>query len=117
LFLQKGFNKDPLFASAQVLQICLGYDQNKHAIRRQLVLRTGARWIPNIYVVDDGRNTDGVLTLKHEFDPTYGPLKPSECRDTLKYFRRLYGRPVRLLTQEVREDRQGNPIGGPVPYV
>lgn len=100
----------------QVLQIILAYDKNKHAIRRQLVLRTGARWLPNIYIVDDGRHTDGVLTLKHEFDPTYGPLLQSECRDTLKFFRRLYGRSVRLLTMEVRTNRQGEPIGDPQPY-
>lgn len=100
----------------QVLQIIMGYDQNKHAIRRQLVLRTGARWLPNIYIVDDGRDTDGVLTLKHEFDPTYGPLLQSECKDTLKMFRRLYGRPVRLFTMEQRTNRQGEPIGPPQPY-
>jgi spore cortex formation protein SpoVR/YcgB (stage V sporulation) len=100
----------------QVLQIIMAYDKNKHAIRKQLVLRTGARWLPNIYVVDDGRHTDGVLTLRHDFDPTYGPLLQSECRDTLKFFRRLYGRPVRLLTMEVRTNRQGEPIGDPVPY-
>lgn len=100
----------------QVLQIIMGYDQNKHAIRRQLVRRTGARWLPNIYVVDDGRNTDGVLTLRHDFDPTYGPLLQSECRDTLKMFRRLYGRPVRLLTLEQRTNRQGEPVGNPEPF-
>lgn len=101
---------------AQVIQIILAYDQNKHAIRRQLVMRTGARWLPNIYIVDDGRDTDGVLTLKHDFDPTYGPLLQSECRDTLKFFRRLYGRPVRLLTMEVQTNRQGEPVGPPFPY-
>jgi hypothetical protein len=101
---------------AQVLMLVKSYDRNKHALRKQLVMRTGAHFLPNIYIEDDGRDTDGVLTLKHDFDLTWGPLLQSECRDTLKYFRRLYGRPVRLLTMEVAQDRQGNPVGDPYPY-
>jgi hypothetical protein len=101
---------------AQVLMLVKSFDRNKHAVRKQLVMRTGAHFLPNIYIEDDGRDTDGVLTLKHDFDPTWGPLLQSECRDTLKYFRRLYGRPVRLLTMEQAADRQGNPVGEPYPY-
>ena len=101
---------------AQVLQIVMGFDKNKHAIRQQLVQRTGAHWLPNIYVADDGRDTDGVLTLEHKYNPKYGQLKETECRDTLKYFRRLYGRPVRLMTFKQAVDRQGNPVGDPYPF-
>ena len=42
--------------------------------------------------------------MKHEFDENFGPLLQSECRDTLKFFRRLCGMPVRLLTMEQRTD-------------
>jgi len=101
---------------AQVLMLVKSFDRNKHAVRKQLVMRTGAHFLPNIYIEDDGRDTDGVLTLKHDFDPTWGPLLQSECRDTLKYFRRLLGKPVRLLTMEQASDRQGNPVGDPYPY-
>lgn len=101
---------------AQVLQIVKAYDTNKRMLQKQLVRRVGMQFIPNIYVVDDGRDTDHVLTLKHEFDAQWGPLLQSECRDTLKYFRRLWGKPVRLLTMEQRQDRQGNPVGDPFPY-
>lgn len=101
---------------AQVLQIVMAYDQDKHAMRRQMILRTGAYWIPAIYAVDDGRDADGVLTLRHSYNPTYGPLKQTECRDTLKMFRRIYGRPTRLLTMELHTDSQGNPVGEPQPY-
>jgi hypothetical protein len=101
---------------AQVLQIVMAFDQDKRGLQKQLVMRTGAHFLPNIYVEDDGRDTDGVLTLKHDFDPSWGPLLQSECRDTLKFFRRLFGRPVRLYTMEIAQDRQGRPIGDPFPY-
>jgi spore cortex formation protein SpoVR/YcgB (stage V sporulation) len=102
----------------QVLQIVRGYDANKRKLQIQMVRRAGMSFLPNIYVEDDGRATDQVLTLKHVFDPTWGPLLQSECRDTLKYFGRLYGigRKVRLLTMEIAQDRQGNPVGDPFPY-
>jgi spore cortex formation protein SpoVR/YcgB (stage V sporulation) len=105
----------------QVLQIVKAYDQNSRALQKMLVRRTGMQFVPNIYVSDDGRNTDNVLTLKHEFDPTWGPLLQSEARETLLYFGRLWklggrGAAVRLLTMEIKTDRQGNPVGAPFPY-
>jgi len=34
----------------------------------------------------------------------------------LKFLRRLYNGPVRLLTMEQRTNRQGEPVGDPAPY-
>jgi len=105
----------------QVLQIVKAFDRNKRMLQKMLIRRVGMQFVPNIYVVDDGRYTDNVLTLKHEYDANWGPLLQSEARDTLKYFGRLWalggrGKKVRLLTMEIRTDRQGNPIGDPFPY-
>jgi spore cortex formation protein SpoVR/YcgB (stage V sporulation) len=99
-----------------VLQIVGAFDANPHKARRQLVLRTAYHSKPSIWVVDTGRRSDGVWTLKHEFDENFGPLMQSEARDTLKYFRRLCCEPARLVTMEQRMDRNGRPSGPPVPY-
>lgn len=99
-----------------VLQIVMAFDADKHKARKQLVLRTGYNGVPNVKLLDTGRFTDGVWTLKHEYDETFGPLLQSECRDTLKYFRRLCNGSCRLLTWEIRTDWRGNPVGGPVPF-
>ena len=103
---------------SQVLQIARAYDRDKRMLQKQLVRRHGMSFMPNIYVADDGRNSDQVLTIKHEFDPEWGPLLQSECRDTLKYFGRLWGKgkKVRLMTMEQKADRQGNPVGLPFPF-
>jgi len=108
--------EETLQVIGQVLQIVGAYDTDKHMARKQIVLRTGYHSVPEIYLVDTGRFTDGTWTLKHEYDENFGPLLQSECRDTLKYFRRLCGRPVRLLTMEIRTDWRGNPVGDPVPF-
>lgn len=101
---------------ATVLQIVGAFDANPHKARRQLVMRTAYHSKPSIYIADTGRRSDGVWTLKHEFDPSFGPLMQSEARDTLKYFRRLCCEPVRLVTVEQRTDKFGRPSGPPVPY-
>ncbi|MBX9720809.1 MAG: hypothetical protein K2X81_05410, partial [Candidatus Obscuribacterales bacterium] len=99
-----------------VLQIIGSFDANPHKARRQLVLRTAYHSKPMIWLQDTGRRSDGVWTLKHEFDPNFGPLKQSEAKDTLKYMRRLTGEPIRLLTMDQKEDSQGRPIGPLMPY-
>lgn len=99
-----------------VLQIVGAFDANPHRARRQLVLRTAYHSKPMIWLMDTGRRSDGVWTLKHEFDENFGPLMQSEARDTLKYFRRLCCEPCRLITMEQRTDRMGRPSGPPAPY-
>jgi spore cortex formation protein SpoVR/YcgB (stage V sporulation) len=102
---------------AQVLQIVGAYDEDWHAMRRQLVQRTGYNSVPFIELVDTGRHTDGVWTLRHVYNPDFGPLLQSEARETLRYFRLLCGGPCRLLTMEQREDSTGRPLGDPAPFV
>jgi spore cortex formation protein SpoVR/YcgB (stage V sporulation) len=102
---------------AQVLQIVGAYDEDWHAMRKQLVMRTGYNSVPFIELVDTGRHTDGVWTLRHVYNPDFGPLLQSEARETLRYFRLLCGGPCRLLTMEQREDQFGRPIGNPAPFV
>lgn len=99
-----------------ILQIVAGFDQDKAKARQRLVLRTGYSQVPVIKVVDSGLYTDGSLTLLHHFDENFGPLLQSECKDTVRYVRRLWGRPVRLITKEVQTDRFGRPVGEPTPY-
>lgn len=96
-----------------VIQIVAAFDADKHKARKQLVLRTGYHWVPNIELVDTGRFGDNSWTLKHEWDENFGPLLQSECRDTLKFFWRLRGNasPVRLLTSEPKVEN-----GPPQPY-
>ena len=105
-----------LKSMATLIQIIASFDKNKHMMRKNIVMRTSMHGLPNIAIVDTGRFGDGSWTLKHEYDPTFGPLLQSEARDTLKYFRRLCGAPVRLLTMEVKTDDEGNPVGAPFPY-
>jgi stage V sporulation protein R len=99
-----------------VIQIVAAFDQNKHKARRMIAMRTAYHSLPNITIQDTGKLGDGSWTLKHEFDETFGPLLQSECRDTLKFYRRLCVAPVRLLTMEQRTDARGNPIGKPAPF-
>ena len=101
---------------ATALQIVGAFDANPHKARRQLVLRTAYHSKPQIWLMDTGRRTDGSWTLKHEYDPNFGPLKQGDAKLTLKYFRRLCGEPVRLITMEQKTDRSGRPSGPPVPY-
>jgi len=99
-----------------VIQIVAAFDQNKHKARRMIAMRTAYHSLPNITIQDTGKLGDGSWTLKHEFDETFGPLLQSECRDTLMFFRRLCGMPVRLLTMEQRTDARGRPSGPPMPF-
>jgi stage V sporulation protein R len=101
---------------ATVLQIVGAFDEDKSKARQMLVLRTGYSQVPVINVIDSGIYTDGSLTLRHEFDENFGPLLQSECKDTVRFVRRLWGRPVRLITKEIQVDRHGRPLGGPLPY-
>jgi stage V sporulation protein R len=89
-----------------VLQIVAAFDADKNKARKQLVLRTGYHWMPNIQLVDTGKFSDNLWTLKHEVDENFGPLMQSECKDTLKFFWRLRGTssPVRLLTLEPKKE-------------
>lgn len=101
---------------ATIIQIVAAFDQNKHKARRMLVMRTAYHNVPNISIQDTGKFGDGVWTLKHEYDENFGPLLQSEARLTLRYFRRLCGNPVRLLTMEPPTDPRGRAIGPPRPY-
>jgi len=114
-----GFPVSPetLQQMATVLQIVAGFDEDWHGMRKQLIQRTGYNSLPYIELVDTGRHTDGVWTLRHVYNPDFGPLLQSEARETIRYFRLLCGGPVRLLTMEVREDRFGRPMGDPVPFI
>jgi len=99
-----------------ILQIVASFDEDKAKARQMLVLRTGYSSVPVIHVVDSGLYTDGSMTLLHIFDENFGPLLQSECKDTVRYVRRLWGRPVRLITKEIETDRFGRPMGEPKPY-
>ncbi len=102
-----------------ILQLVAGYDADKAKFRNMFVLRTGRHSVPDIEVVDGGplsQDLSGTLTLRHVFDPTFGFLMQSECRDTVRFARRIWGRPTRLLTMEQAQDRWGRPIGQPRPF-
>jgi len=101
----------------QILQLVEAFDEDWHSLRQQLIRRTGYNSVPYIELVDTGRHTDGVWTLRHVFDSNFGPLLPSECRETIRHFRLLCGGPVRLITKEQREDAFGRPMGDPAPYI
>lgn len=101
---------------ATVIQIVAAFDQSKHKARRMLVMRTAYHSVPNITIQDTGKFGDGVWTLKHEYDENFGPLLQSEARLTLRYFRRLCGSSVRLLTMEPPTDPRGRPTGPPRPF-
>lgn len=102
-----------------VLQLVAAYDEDKKRFRNMMVVRTGYHSVPRIEVVDGGamsNDVSGTLTLRHVHDETFGFLLQSECKDTVRYARRLWGRPVRLITKEQQEDRWGRPIGEPRDY-
>ena len=102
-----------------VLQLIAAFDQDPKRFRSMMVLRTGRHSVPEIEVVDGGpqsQDMTGSLTLRHVFDPAFGFLLQSECRDTVRYAKRLWGRPVRLITMEQAQDKWGRPIGQPRPY-
>ena len=106
-----------LWQMLQIVQTVAAYDHDKHQFKRQMLLRTGLQALPNIKIVDTGRqNNSQQWTLRHEFDSDFGPLRQSYCRQTLRFFWRLCGDACRLLTMEVLTDAYGRPWGPPRPY-
>lgn len=105
---------------ATIIQIVASYDSDKKKFRKMMIMRTGYHSIPVIKIIDGGplslNDNTGTLSLYHVFDPDFGFLKQTECRDTVKFAVRLWGRPVRLITMEQKEDRFGRPVGQPLPY-
>lgn len=105
-----------LWQMLQIIQTVAAYDSDKNEFRRQMLLRTSLYALPNIKLVDTGReNNAGMWTLRHEFDADFGPLKEEHARQTLRYHWRFSG-PVRLLTMEILTDMYGRPWGPPRPY-
>lgn len=106
-----------LYQMMQIIQTVAAYDQDKDAFKRSMLLRTGLQALPNIKIVDTGRyNNAQMWTLRHEYDPDFGPLKQGYARDTLRFFWRLCGDKVRLITMEILTDSYGRPWGPPRPY-
>ncbi len=122
--MQQGFPPFPvpqqtLQVMGTILQLVAAYDEDKAKFRSMMIIRTGRHSIPDIEVVDGGplsQDLSGTLSMRHVFDPTFGFLLQSECRDTVRYARRIWGRPVRLLTMEQGQDRWGRPVGGARPF-
>jgi spore cortex formation protein SpoVR/YcgB (stage V sporulation) len=105
-----------LYQMLQIIQTVASYDADKDEFKRQMLLRTSLFALPNIKNVDTGReNKEGRWTLRHEYDPDFGPLKQGHARETLRFHWRFSG-PVRLLTMEILTDSYGRPWGPPRPY-
>jgi spore cortex formation protein SpoVR/YcgB (stage V sporulation) len=105
-----------LWQMLQIVQIIASYDEDKVEFLRQSLLHTSLQAVPNIKLVDTGReNRAGMWTLRHEYDPDFGPLKQGHARQTLRYYWRFSG-PIRLLTMELLTDGYGRPWGPPRPY-
>jgi hypothetical protein len=100
----------------QVIQTVAEWDADKHAFKRQMCLYTDLAFMPDIRTVDSGRfSKTGMYTLRHEYDPDFGPLAQSDARETVRRHWRASG-PVQLLTWEILEDSFGRPFGPPRPY-
>jgi spore cortex formation protein SpoVR/YcgB (stage V sporulation) len=100
----------------QIIQTVASWDADKHAFKRQMIMYTDMSFLPDIRIVDSGRfSKAGMYTLRHEYDPDFGPLAQSDARETLRRFWRLAG-PVQLLTWEILTDSFGRPVGPPRPY-
>lgn len=105
-----------LWQMLQIVQTVAAYDQDKHEFKRQMLLRTSLYAMPNIKLVDTGReNKLPYWTLRHEYDADFGPLRQSYARETLRFHWRFSG-PVRLVTMEILTDAYGRPWGPPRPY-
>lgn len=101
----------------QIIETVASWDQDKHAYKRQMLLYTDMSFVPNIRLVDTGRfSKTGMWTLRHEYDPDFGPLAQSDCRETLRRFWRFAGQPCQFLTWEQLTDDFGRPWGPPRPY-
>jgi spore cortex formation protein SpoVR/YcgB (stage V sporulation) len=118
-----GYGAPPFPIHEQVLQQMLEiiqtvgeWDADKHAYKRQMLMYTDLSFFPNIRLVDSGRfSKAGMHTLRHEYDPDFGPLAQSDARETLRRFWRFCG-PTQLLTWEILTDDFGRPFGPPRPY-
>lgn len=105
-----------LWQMLQIIQTVAAYDADRDEFKRQMLLRTSLFALPNIKIVDTGReNKAAMWTLRHEYDPDFGPLKQGNARNTLRYLWRFSG-PARLLTMEILTDSYGRPWGPPRPY-
>lgn len=105
-----------LWQMLQIIQTVGSYDADRHEFKRHMLLRTGLQALPNIKLVDTGReNKTPYWTLRHEFDADFGPLKQGHARQTLRYIWRFSG-PIRMLTMEILTDAFGRPVGPPRPY-
>jgi spore cortex formation protein SpoVR/YcgB (stage V sporulation) len=99
-----------------VIQTVAEWDADKHAFKRQMLHYTEMSWLPNIRLVDSGRfSKAGMYTLRHEYDPDFGPLAQNDARETLRRFWR-FGGPTQFLTWELLTDAFGRPWGPPRPY-
>lgn len=106
-----------LYQMMQIIQTVAAYDEDKDEFKRSMMLRTGLQALPNIKIVDTGRENNAQMwTLRHEYDSDFGPLKESHARMTLQHFWRLCGDKVRLITMEILTDSFGRPWGPPRPY-
>jgi spore cortex formation protein SpoVR/YcgB (stage V sporulation) len=100
----------------QIIQTVAEWDADKHAFKRQMTMYTDLSFMPNLRLVDSGRfSKTGMYTIRHEYDPDFGPLAQNDARETLRRFWR-FGGPVQLLTWEILVDDFGRPWGGPRPY-
>jgi len=100
----------------EIIQTVGEWDADKHAYKRQMLMYTDLSFMPNIRLVDSGRfSKAGMHTLRHEYDPDFGPLAQSDARETLRRYWRFSG-PTQFLTWEILVDDFGRPYGGPRPY-
>jgi len=104
---------------ATILQIVAAFDKDHKLFRTQMILRTAGSMKPDLVVFDGGpqsKDPTGTLTIVHVYDPTFGMLLQSECKDTVLYLGRLWAAPVRLITVEQPQNKWGEDEGTPQPY-
>ncbi|QQR60086.1 MAG: SpoVR family protein [Candidatus Melainabacteria bacterium] len=104
---------------ATILQIVAAFDKDHKLFRTQMILRTAGSMKPDLVVFDGGphsKDPTGTLTIVHVYDPTFGLLLQSECRDTVLYLGRLWAAPVKLITVEQPQNRWGEDEGQPKPF-
>lgn len=102
-----------------ILQIVAAFDKDPKLFRTQMILRTAGSMKPDLVVFDGGphsKDPTGTLTILHVFDPTFGMLLQSECRDSVVYLSRLWVGPVKLITVEQPQNKWGEDDGPPKPY-
>lgn len=110
------FHEYMLNQMLQVIQTVAEWDADKDGYKQQMLLYTDLSFAPSIRLVDSGRfNKTGMHTLRHDYDPDFGPLAQNDARETVRRYWRLGG-PVQLLTWELLTDDFGRPVGAPRPY-